>query len=412
MIKIYVIIIAYISVIVKGTRMKKKLLVYRWGSLDEPILCETFKNLNIEYEEFAMEMKNYHADALFAGKLIETIHSKGIQAVISYDYFPMISMICEMNGIPYISWIYDCPQYTLLSKTLGNSCNYIFCFDRIYTERLKAMGAVNCYHYPLAGVQSFSDYIQEEEQSCRHRRYQCDISFIGNLYNEDKNRLQKAELSSYTAGYIEGLVQSQLQVYGYNFLKDALNDTVIKEIVQKCNLILGKEYVQDERQMAADAVGMEVSARERERVLEKLSSSYAVTLYTSSKLPESLAGRNLAVEGYADYQTEVPLIYYSSKINLNITSKTIESGIPQRVFDILSCGGFCLTNYQPEIAEYFKDGEELVIYTGMEDMMDKTEYYLKHGEERKQIATKGYLAVKERFSMERCVEEMLEMAGF
>lgn len=393
--------------------MKKRLLVYRWGSLNEPMLCEAFKNLNIEYEEFAMEMKNYHADALFAGKFIETIHSREIRAVISYDYFPMISMICEMNKIPYLSWIYDCPQYTLLSKTLINSCNYIFCFDRIYTEYLKAMGAVNCYHYPLAGVQSFSDYIKKEEneQICRHAKYRCDISFIGNLYNEDKNRLQKAELTPYTAGYVEGLIQSQLRVYGYNFLKDALDDMVMEEVVRKCNLRLGEEYMQNKHQLAADAVGMEVSSRERERVLQKLSSSYSVTLYTSSKLPESLTAKNLEVKGYADYQTEVPLIYHNSKINLNITSKTIESGIPQRVFDILSCGGFCLTNYQPEIAEYFVDGEELVMYTGMEDMMDKVEYYLKHEEERKRIAGKGYLAVKERFSMEKCVEEMVKRAG-
>ncbi|GFI46214.1 hypothetical protein IMSAGC019_01527 [Lachnospiraceae bacterium] len=23
---------------------------------------------------------------------------------------PLISMICEINKIPYLSWIYDCPQ--------------------------------------------------------------------------------------------------------------------------------------------------------------------------------------------------------------------------------------------------------------------------------------------------------------
>lgn len=38
-------------------------------------------------------------------------------------------------------------------------------------------------------------------------------------------------------------------------------------------------------------------------------------------------------------QMEVPLIYHNSKISLNSTSKTIELGIPQRVFDILNCDG-------------------------------------------------------------------------
>ena len=57
-----------------------------------------------------------------------------------------------------------------------------------------------------------------------------------------------------------------------------------------------------------------------------------------------------------------------------------------RVFDILSCKGFCLTNYQPEIAELFVDGKDLVMYTSMEDLMGKVIYYLNHEEERREIA--------------------------
>ncbi len=394
--------------------MKKKLLIYRWGSLSEPSFCNAIKNLNIDYMEFARKMTNYHADASFAGEFIEIIHGNDVAAVFSYDYFPLISMICEINKIPYISWIYDCPQYTLQSKTLTNPCNYIFCFDRIYARRLASMGAVNCYHYPLAGIKDFIKQIADAEQrtSGQAAGYTCDISFIGNLYNEKNNRLRNAQLTAYASGYVEGLIQSQLLVYGYNFLEDSLTKTVVEEIVEKCALVLGKECIRDDRRMAADAVGMEISAREREMVLQKISSLHSVNLYTSSKLPDTLCNGNIKKMGHADYETEVPLIYHSSRINLNITSKTIESGIPQRVFDILSCGGFCLTNYQPEIAEYFTDEEELVMYTGMEDLLCKVDYYLQHEEERAQIALNGYKKVMEEFELEKRVDGMLrEVVG-
>ena len=91
---------------------------------------------------------------------------------------------------------------------------------------------------------------------------------------------------------------------------------------------------------------------------------------------------------------------------MNITSKTIESGIPQRIFDILACEGFCITNYQSEIAEYFEEDNELVIYYDMQDLINKVEYYLANEEERKRIAENGYKKVNEAFSLEARVEEM------
>ena len=111
--------------------------------------------------------------------------------------------------------------------------------------------------------------------------------------------------------------------------------------------------------------------------------------------------------GNKDYEKEMPYIFHNSKINLNITSKTIESGIPLRVFDILSCGGFCLTNYQPEIAQYFTDGEDLVMYSSMEDLVDKVAYYLEHDEEREQIARNGYEKLKGNHDLVNVVQNMI-----
>ncbi len=387
----------------------KKILVYRWGSLNEPLLGRAIDKVVGGHIELVYETKwqNYHANAPFAERLIGMLHANEVQAVVSYGYFPLISMICEINHIPYISWIYDCPLYTLQSKTIANHCNYIFCFDGAYAGRLVDLGAAHCYHYPLAGEPDFFEKIQETEKKSPHlkKKYLCDISFVGGLYNEEKNRLRKVMkekpggLPDYTLGYVEGLIRSQLQVYGYNFLRESLTEQMAAEIAKACGLGFGEEYYQDLRQMAADTLGMEVSAREREAALGRLSEKFSVKLYTGSELPDLLCNKNLQKMGYADYENEVPLIYHNSKINLNITSKTIESGIPQRIFDVLSCQGFCLTNYQPEIADCFADGEELVIYTDMEDLTQKAAYYLEHEEERLWIARNGYKKIVESFAM-------------
>ena len=67
-------------------------------------------------------------------------------------------------------------------------------------------------------------------------------------------RKGKRKLSDYTSGYVEGLISSQLQVYGYNLLRDSLPEEMAEEIAEGCGLSLGEEYYQDLRQMAADSL--------------------------------------------------------------------------------------------------------------------------------------------------------------
>lgn len=387
--------------------MSAKLLFYQWGSNSDREMVKALNDNKIEYCVFAKKMKDYHADAEFAMELLQVLHQEEIKAVLSFDYFPLVSMLCEMNRIPYLSWVYDCPMYTLFSKTLQNEMNYIFSFDRNLSIYLQQMGASHCMHFPLAADAKRLEKIKKEENIEIKKRYTCDISFVGNLYNDKKNRLRNANLSDYTKGYLEGLIESQLKVYGYNFLKESLPEEIVKEVTESCQLQLGDMYYQDSAQLAADSIGMEVSAREREKVLKVLGERFDLDLYSGSDLPEDFRKLKIHKRGFADYMTVMPYVFHNSKINLNITSKTIESGIPLRVFDILSCAGFCLTNYQPEIAEYFTDGEDLVMYSSMEDLVEKAAYYLEHDEERKQIARNGYEKLRKNHDMANIVKEML-----
>ena len=271
------------------------------------------------------------------------------------------------------------------------------------------MGVHHCMHFPLAADSCRLQNMINTENVELKKKYACDISFVGNLYNAKKNRLRRAKLSDYTKGYLEGIIEAQLKIYGYNFIRESLSEDIIKEVIEECQLTLGNMYYQDLSQLAADSVGMEVSARERERVLRCLGERFAVDLYSGSELPADFEKLRIRKRGPADYETEMPYIFHNSKINLNITSKTIESGIPPRVFDILSCGGFCLTNYQPEIAEYFVNGEDLVMYSSMEDLAIKVAYYLEHEDEREQIARNGYEKLKKNHDLSKIVEEMMGM---
>ena len=104
----------------------------------------------------------------------------------------------------------------------------------------------------------------------------------------------------------------------------------------------------------------------------------------------------------------MPKVFKTSAINLNISLKTIRTGIPLRILDILASGGFVLSNFQEELAEYFKLGEEIITYGDLEELYYLTDYYLKHEEERKCIAANGLERVKKDFRFEDRMRKMIE----
>jgi spore maturation protein CgeB len=113
--------------------------------------------------------------------------------------------------------------------------------------------------------------------------------------------------------------------------------------------------------------------------------------------------------GPANTLTEMPKIFHLSKINLNFSIKPIKTGLPLRIWDILGCGGFLMTNYQQEIPQYFEIGKDLETFGSDTELLEKTAYYLSHEEERIQIAANGYHKVKELHTWKIRAEQILSV---
>ena len=147
-----------------------------------------------------------------------------------------------------------------------------------------------------------------------------------------------------------------------------------------------------------------ITGLERTNLLNAIADKYNLDVFTGN---EELNIEKVAMHKSIDYYSRMPEVFRKSKINLNMTLRSITSGISLRVYDILGAGGFCLTNYQEDIAKLFKDGEELVMFTDENDMLNKLEYYLLHEEERMAIALNGHKAVK-KFSYDNVLEYILK----
>ena len=509
-------IVIYLSVDIRiykectAERWIMHILFFQWYAFMQKGIEKALKKLNISYDVFYYDMKEWDEDAELERRLMEHLKNSKVKydCIFSVNFIPMLSEVCvrynnsigaenmryngdivsmsamcdrhkdnnglmdytysadnnglmnyncsadagekcvndkfpECNKIKYISWVYDCPVNIRRTESLKNDCNIIYFFDRIQSESYRKQGVNGARHMPLAvdtdvfaevidnyngaidnyngtidncdsvidsyngAIDKYSGAIDKYNvvtDNYNNELYDCDVALVGKLYKSDYQYIAQYQ-DDYTRGYLEGIVSTQGKIYGGYVIDDCMNDSVMKRINENFARVSDGKYSVIKPEVTY-ALATEVTGRERYTALALLQNRCKVNLYSTDK-DDRLPGINQC--GPVDYYNQMPLAFDRAKINLNISLKVIQSGIPLRVFDVLGCGGFLITNYQHEIAECFEDGRELVIYEDIPDLITKVEYYLKHDDERRKIAMNGYEKVRSECTFERRMRGILEL---
>ncbi len=329
--------------------------------------------------------------------------------VFSFNYFPEVSDCCKKLKLKYVSWVYDSPHIQVYSYTVLNPCNYIFLFDYAMYEEFQRAHIKTVYYMPLAVNEKKLTLMDVEVE--KSKKYACEISFVGSLYSEKKHRIfdKFQEIDRYSRGYLDGLIQAQKHVYGYNFLKEMLTPEIVSEMQKAYPTDPNATTVLSPEAIYADYVlCRQVTAMERQEILQRLGMRFGVELYTHD-VQRKIEGVNN--HGPIDYYDGMPYVFRGSKINLNISLRSIKTGIPLRALDIMGNGGFLLTNYQEEMFEYFEPDKDFVCYTDYEDLCEKVDYYLQHEDERESIAASGCEKVRTEHTLKRRLEQILAIVS-
>lgn len=386
------------------------ILFYRYGSICEPDIIASFKHLGFKITEDTREVYNKQllpSDCIKG--LNELLKQDTYSFVFSINFFPSVSDVCNIWGIPYLCLIVDSPVLELFSTSLANPCNKIFLFDRQLYNDFHHINPDGIFHIPLA-TNVRDNYATATMASAADRtRFSSDISFIGSLYSE-KCLYNQITLPEKMRGYVDGLIEAQLLVYGYNFIEECVTPELIEAFCKVRPELINfpdSMKVDTKAVIAQHIISVKVAEQERLRYLKALSEHFNVDLYTGSDTYSMPLIHN---RGFAKTNTEMPIIFHQSKINLNLTAKSIRSGLSLRIFDVLGCEGFLITNYQAELPEHFNIGEDLEAYTSLDDLMGKCEYYLSHDKERQEIAHNGFEKVKKYHTYDIRLTQMLEIA--
>ncbi len=383
-----------------------KILFFDWTTFGDMDIVEAFTALGHEVVTSRLKPKSEVSDTSFVAQCVRMLEEYSVECVFTSNFQPVTAEACFRANVPYIAWVYDSPQMLLYNREIAYPTNFVFVFDSMQCRKLKDLG--NIYYMPLAVNAKRLDKLKASRE--QEHMYACEVAFVGALYNEAHNLYDRLadRLADYDRGYLEALMQAQKNVYGYYFLEDILYDNPVTDrIYQAMPYALTEDnFATKEYGYGNYFLGRKLATIERLEKLTLLSKKYDVHIYTGGDTTGLNSLKNM---GCVEYYEEMPLAFRNAKINLNITLRTIQSGIPLRCFDIMGSGGFLLTNYQEDFLPLFEPGVDFVYYDSSADMLEKVDYFLKHEEERQDIAKHGHDTVLKYHSYVDRLGRMLDV---
>ncbi len=384
----------------------KKILMYRWRAYNYLDIKKTFEKMGYEITELWQHLENYDVDEVFAEKLREELRAQAYEFVFTVNYFALIAEVCHEVGICYVSWTCDNPLISMYHESVFYDTNRIFTFDETNLREFQAMGVKHIYYLPLAVDTDRIDAMLAEYG--RQEAYANEVAFVGSLYERNSYDRMEGQLTDYLRGYFDGIMEVQSDLYGSNILEPSLTPDILEELSEHYELEKSSEKSFSDLGLifSTTTLGFKVAQIQRIRALQELSKRYATSLYSNS---DTSMLPLVQYRGGVEYWTEMPQVFHNTKVNLNFTIPNIKSGIPLRMWDVLGCGGFLLTNFQAETPRFFKEGEHLVSFYSRDDMIEKVGFYLEHDTERQRIAKNGHDLVQKLHNYDVRMAEMMDM---
>lgn len=401
---------------------KRRILVYHWNAYNYADTVAAFRQMGYDIDVIEQTLKSYDEDEAFENRLEDVLRKNpDYDFVFTINYFGCISEVCHRCGMKYVVWTCDNPLISMYHRSVFYDCNYIFTFDKTNYLEFRQMGVEHIWYLPLAvDTNRIDDLLahkqvqtvgQQEglEKVPDEVRYGNEVAFVGSLYERNTYDKLSDTLTPYLKGYFDAVMQAQMSISGANIIEEMLTTDILEQLQEYFPLKKTEHSFSDIGLIFSTTVlGFKIAAIQRTRALVALSARYPVAVYSNSNVADLI---RIKYRGGVDYWSEMPKVFYYSKINLNFTIPNIKSGLPLRMWDVLGAGGFLMTNYQAEIPYYFEEGKDLVCFDDEKDLVEKVGYYLNHEEERKEIARNGYRKVKEIHTYRKRLEQMLSIIG-
>lgn len=377
------------------------ILYITWNKYQLSAIQNAFLSLGHNTVLFSNPPRNYRIDPRIKKEIVSIIGEQHIHFLFSSDFYPIIAEICHSLELPYISWCHECPAPALYSKTVLYPENHVCLFDSFLYQEMIELGVKHAYYVPLAFSKECNDTISSP------RTVKSDLTFIGSLCNSsDIFQENVSKLSEKASGFLYGLISAQSIIYGQYILRQSLNP-ILTELKNKISFPLQPKGLDSYTQAFADYYLTKlVTQKERIMILSHIASSFKF-----QKPTYYITGNTRFTQLPFEYYTDIPFntdMYKNSNIIINLTKRSVFSGIPKQIYNIWGNGNFVLSNFQNDFSLVFSD-IDIPYFSDQEDLDNKIDYYLSHVQERKELTETIQNEILEHHTVFQRIQLILSM---
>ncbi|MBD3266241.1 glycosyltransferase [bacterium] len=350
------------------------------------------KRFLLECERLGIAVTTYPKKLIQWVELLRQIILHKPDILFFVNYVPKIQILDQLR-IPRAIWCIDDPNSFFSDSTRFCPHDFLLTWDRSYRDDLLKRNAAAVDYFPYVADLDLA-------QPNTKKVFQSPVSYIGQVLSLQTAGLQFNEQTLALVNRVAREKAEQPRVSYQSLLMEYQKEH-------------GLEIIQAEQDCIPQALRYGIyivaNALYRTRVLKAVR-PFGLKFYGNREWEKVLQGDSLleCYQGEADPLTDVPDIFVSSHINLNIHSLQAQNSLNQRDFNCPVLGGFLLSDWVEGADEFFQPGEELIFYHGIDDLVEKVEYYLNHREEREQIIQKGKQRVQAEHTYAARVPHLLE----
>jgi spore maturation protein CgeB len=334
----------------------------------------------------------------------------GASVVAGINYTQGIAEACRDLGLQLLIWEIDPATDPLTPCTPPAEHAHIFSYRKAQVPVFAAAGFPNASYLPLAANPARRFPAELDATETPH--YRAPLAFVGASMREQANLFRDHLIAEYClwrggspgdarrdcCGHLEALQNAHRDDFSRSQVATLL-DEVMPEFMAAMRSKPGKP---DPVILASEMI----AADKRLFYVENLGAR-GIHVWGDAAW-QATEEHGAVYRGVAGHRFELNKIYGSATINIDIGRIYQNDMVTMRVFDVMACGGFVLTERNDALLELFTEGVELDCYTSLQELLDKVEHYSARPDEAAAIAARGYEAVLANHTISGRVAIMLE----
>lgn len=324
--------------------------------------------------------------------------------IAGINYTQGLAEFGEAHGVPYLCWEIDPATDAPAPLQRPSPSAQVFTYRAANIPAFRKAGLANVHYLPLAADPDRRKpaTLTPEER----RRYGAEVSFVGASMIRNVEPFQEQFQTQLDAwGQVPPefgprIIAEVAAAQRADFTRYLIPD-LLDELVPGFRAHCQAQHLPDPAILLAETS----AAEKRLNYLVELA-DHDLAVWGDPGWSH-LTPHGIRTPGSALHETELPLIYSATTINIDIGRLYQSDIITMRIFDILACGGFVLAEHSDALADAFEVGVEVDSYRTLPELQSKVAHYLRHPEEAQAIAARGRCAVLEQHTIRGRVQSLL-----